>query len=625
MNLNSISRLSRSSKILILILVDYCIFTLCFIFNNYLINLNENLIPTSKIFTLYFLNIFSIFFLFYLFKIYSTIVRYFDINYIVKIFLLLSTSHFFLFLFDLFANFNINFNFYINQIFFSSILIIASRNLILLILNQKKDIYFNDVAIYGAGSAGKDLLANLFAQKNYNIRLFVDDDRNKIGMKISKYYIISRDEFCKTYESLKINLLIIAIPSLSNYDKKKLIEKLSDCKIEIKFLPSLDEILSNKFLITDLKNITFDDFFSNKNNIFDILNLQKFYQNKTVLITGAGGSIGSVIFKKLILFKPRHLLILDKSELNLFNLTKYYDENFSNIKITSYLFDLLNEKKLEDIFKKHKIDYVIHAAAYKHVSVVENNKGYSIYNNFLSTFNLVNTSLLFKVKSLTLISSDKSVYPSNFMGMTKLICEIYFKYISEKRKDKITKMNIVRFGNVFHSSGSVVEIFKKQIEDGGPITISSKKATRYFMSIENACELVLSSLLISNNEKKTNAYVLNMGKPVNILQLASRICKYYGKELKEKQTTNYDKSEIYYTLTGLTKGEKEEESLSYSKLEKTELKNILLDNFNLKNIQNLNVFFDKLYVNITQNELKKSEVMVEDFSKNIDDHILYKK
>lgn len=625
MNLNRISSLSRSAKILILYLIDYCIFTFCFILNYSLIEFNSDFFFESQIYVIYLINIFCIFILFYIFKIYSTIVRYFDINYIVKTFLLLSISQLFLYIFNLYFGLSLDINFYTNQVFFSSILIIASRNFILLVLNKKKNIYYNNVAIYGAGSAGKNLLANLSDQKNYNIKLFIDDDRNKVGMKISKYFIITRDEFFKIYQSEKINLLIIAIPSLSNYEKKILIEKLSICKIEVKFLPSLDEILSNKSSISDLKNITFNDFFSNKNNLLDILNLQKFYKNKTILITGAGGSIGSVIFKTILLFNPSHLIILDKSELNLFNLTKYYSEKFTNIEITSYLFDLLNEKKLENIFQRHKIDYVIHAAAYKHVSVVENNKGYSIYNNFLSTYNLVNQSILFKVKSLTLISSDKSVYPSNFMGMTKLICEIFFKYIIKKQQVNNTKLNIVRFGNVFHSSGSVVEIFKKQIEDGGPITISSKRANRYFMSIENACELVLSSLMINSDKNNTNAYVLDMGEPVNILQLASKICKYYGKELKEQQTTSNDNGVINYIVTGLTKGEKEEEKLSYSSLEETELKNILLDNFELKNIKDLEIFFDELYNSIKKYDFKKSENLVEDFSNSIDDHITYKK
>ena len=192
-----------------------------------------------------------------------------------------------------------------------------------------------------------------------------------------------------------------------------------------------------------------------------------------------------------------------------------------------------------------------------------------MYNNLTSTFNLVEQSLISEIKSVTLISSDKSVNPTTFMGMTKLVCEIFFKYMGSKHSELKKKLNIVRFGNVFHSSGSVVEIFKKQIENQGPITISDKKATRFFMSIDNACELVLSSLVINNSNNLTNTYVLDMGKPINILDLAKKISKFYGKELVEKKTNYNNPNEIEYIITGLTKGEKIEEELSYSKLYKS--------------------------------------------------------
>ena len=495
----------------------------------------------------------------------------------------------------------------------------------LIILNQNNRQNLERLAIYGAGSAGQSLLDNIASLKKYKIYLFVDDDQNKVGMKISKYPIVSRHEFLKTYKLKKIKLLIIAIPSLSNYQKKLLLENLSDCNVQVKFLPSLDQILSNKYSIIDLRNIRFDDLFSKKNNFQNNLMMEKFYKEKTILLTGAGGSIGSVIFKKLILFNPKHIILVDKSELNLFNITKYFADSNLNIKITTCLYDLLNSNKLKNIFKIYSIDHVIHAAAYKHVSIVENNKGYALYNNLISTFNLVEESLISEVKSVTLISSDKSVNPSTFMGMTKLVCEIFFKYMGSKHTELKKKLNIVRFGNVFHSSGSVVEIFKKQIENQGPITISDKKATRFFMSIDNACELVLSSLVINNSNNLTNTYVLDMGKPINILDLAKKISKFYGKELVEKKTNYNNPNEIEYIITGLTKGEKIEEELSYSKLYKSELKDILIDSFEIKNFEKIENFFDELSKYIRNYEINDAENLVIKLSKNIDEYIIYKK
>ena len=211
------------------------------------------------------------------------------------------------------------------------------------------------------------------------------------------------------------------------------------------------------------------------------------------------------------------------------------------------------------------------------------------------------------------------------MGMTKLVCEIFFKYMGSKHTELKKKLNIVRFGNVFHSSGSVVEIFKKQIENQGPITISNKKATRFFMSIDNACELVLSSLVISNSNNLTNTYVLDMGKPINILDLAKKISKFYGKELVEKKTNQNNPNEIEYIITGLTKGEKIQEELSYSKLYKSELKDILIDSYEIKNYEKIEIFFDKLSKYIRNYEINDAENLVIKLSKNIDEYIIYKK
>ena len=196
--------------------------------------------------------------------------------------------------------------------------------------------------------------------------------------------------------------------------------------------------------------------------------------------------------------------------------------------------------------------------------------------------------------------------------------------MGSKHTELKKKLNIVRFGNVFHSSGSVVEIFKKQIENQGPITISNKKATRFFMSIDNACELVLSSLVISNSNNLTNTYVLDMGKPINILDLAKKISKFYGKELVEKTNQN-NPNEIEYIITGLTKGEKIEEELSYSKLYKSELKDILIDSFEIKNFEKIENFFDKLSTSIRNYEINDAENLVIKLSKNINKYFIYKK
>jgi len=394
-----------------------------------------------------------------------------------------------------------------------------------------------EVVIYGAGQAGLKI-ANEFYSSAYKVRYFVDDDKMLQRRSIDGIKILSIEKLEHKFGASKMDLLVIAMPSASKERIKEIYEELGSHFEAIKILPSLDEILRDKDFATQLKDISVEDLLARHPKDLDKTIIEKFIKDKKVLITGAGGSIGSEIARQCARFGALELILLDHSEFNLYTIT----EELHDFNISPVMQSVVNEVLLDKTFEKYKPDIVIHAAAYKHVPLVEENISEAILNNIVGTKNTIDMSIRYDVQKFVLISTDKAVRPTNVMGATKRICELYVQNV--KRKN--TEIVAVRFGNVLGSSGSVIPKFKAQIEKGGPITVTHPDITRYFMLIPEACELVLQAASLGHNGE---IFILDMGEPIKIVDLAKKMIELSGKK------------NVKIAFTGLRTGEKLYEEL----------------------------------------------------------------
>ena len=400
--------------------------------------------------------------------------------------------------------------------------------------NKSTIVKTKKVVIYGAGSAGIKI-AEEFKNSEYKILYFVDDDKRLQNRSIDSTKIVPSQTLKKDdiYD-----LLIIAMPSATQNRINEIYEELHNYFKNIQILPSLDEMLRDKDFTQQLKNISVEDLLARHPKDLDKDKISSFIKDKIVLVTGAGGSIGSEIVRQCVLFKARQIIMLDHSEFNLYQI----EQEVGDINIIPIMQSVVNKQNIEKTFAKYKPQIVIHAAAYKHVPLVEANIDEAIVNNIVGTKNIIDTAIKFKVEKLVLISTDKAVRPTNVMGTTKRICELYASNSNEKGTDIVA----VRFGNVLGSSGSVIPKFKKQIEEGKSITVTHPDITRYFMLIPEACELVLQAGAIGTGGE---VFILDMGKPIKIVDLAKKMCELSGKP------------NINIEFTGLRAGEKLYEEL----------------------------------------------------------------
>ncbi len=407
------------------------------------------------------------------------------------------------------------------------------------IINRSRTLKTKSVVIYGAGKAGIKLEEE-FRNSEYKVTYFVDDDAILHKRSIDGIKILSKDELKETIsKNGKMDLLVIAMPSASTKRVKEIYDKLSPYFKSIKILPSLSDMLMDKNYSTQLKDISVEDLLARHPKDLDKKLIQNFIKNKKVLITGAGGSIGSEISRQCARFGARQLILLDHSEYNLYAIS----EELAIYNPIHIMQSVVNKDMLDKTFDKYKPDIVIHAAAYKHVPLVEENITEAIVNNVIGTKNAIDCAIKHNVKKFVLISTDKAVRPTNVMGTTKRICELYAQNINTPENTEIVA---VRFGNVLGSSGSVIPKFKAQIASGGPITVTHPDITRYFMLIPEACELVLQAASIG---KGGEIFILDMGEPVKIVDLAQKMCELSGRD------------DIKIEFTGLRAGEKLYEEL----------------------------------------------------------------
>lgn len=407
------------------------------------------------------------------------------------------------------------------------------------------------LVIYGAGKAGLQLQRE-FLNSEYKLLCFIDDDEILQHRSIDGISIYSKEKYCNVFENQKVDLMIVAMPSASKEKIKIVYENMQDYFNSIKILPSIEKILKKEEFSKQLKDIGVEDLLARHPKDLDKSAIKKFIENKKVLITGAGGSIGSEISRQCANFGASELILLDHSEFNLYQIA----EELCNFKPKLVMQSVVNKDLLDKTFEKYKPDIVIHAAAYKHVPLVEDNITEAILNNIVGTKNTIDCAIKHGVEKFVLISTDKAVRPTNVMGTTKRICELYAQNVDSKN----TEIVAVRFGNVLGSSGSVIPKFKAQIALGGPITVTHPDITRYFMLIPEACELVLQAASIG---KGGEIFILDMGEPIKIVDLAKKMIALSGK------------NEINIEFTGLRPGEKLYEELLISDTDmKTEYESI---------------------------------------------------
>ena len=403
--------------------------------------------------------------------------------------------------------------------------------------------------VYGAGSAGLQLAGALNYSHEYKVVGFVDEAKGLQGVHILGLNVFPSINIGDVINKLKVDDVLLAIPSASRAKRFDIIASLEAYPVHVRVLPSVTDLAGGRVTADNLQEVSIEDLLGRDTVTPDQQLLSKAVTGKSVLVTGAGGSIGSEICRQLISLKPKRLVLYEMSELALFTIEKELS-NFNSLQIDIYpvLGNVNNEVRINNILKHFKVDTVYHAAAYKHVPMVEFNNTEGVNNNVFGTLSCAQASIDSGVETFVLISTDKAVHPTNTMGATKRCAELILQAFSKKQRG--TKFTMVRFGNVLNSSGSVIPLFKSQIKDGGPLTVTDRKITRYFMMVSEAVELVIQA---GSMGEGGDVFVLDMGKPVEINLLAKKMIKLSGLEIKDESNPDGD-IEIKYT--GLRPGEK---------------------------------------------------------------------
>ncbi|MFC6382324.1 polysaccharide biosynthesis protein [Psychrobacter glacincola] len=420
---------------------------------------------------------------------------------------------------------------------------------------------YDNVLIYGAGEAGRELLKGLKNSHKYNVVAFIDDDIQLKGAYLLGKRIYAASELITLVAKLDIAQVFLAIPSISRARKRQIINELSYISIKIKELPSLEEIADEKVTVSSMHKIDILDVLDRQTVEPDAILLQKNISDKFVLVTGAGGSIGSELCRQIIKNKPKYLVLFELSEYALYSIHQELiakvasKDIYQGIEIIAVIGNVTNQGHLLRILKRYQIQTVYHAAAYKHVPIVENNPFEGVINNSKGTYHCVRAAIEAKVETFVLISTDKAVRPTNVMGASKRLAELVCQGLSQDSANQHTCISMVRFGNVLGSSGSVVPLFTKQIEQGHPITVTHPDVTRYFMTIPEAANLVIQAGAMATGGE---VFVLDMGAPVKIVDLAKRMIHLSGFEVKDEA---HPYGDIEILFTGLRPGEKLYEEL----------------------------------------------------------------
>ena len=422
-------------------------------------------------------------------------------------------------------------------------------------LFKDKSQFLKKTLVYGAGSAGRQLVSVLANSDELKVIGFLDDDDGLHGQILQGQNIYSPLQISSLIKSKEAELVLLALPSISRFRRNEILKSLSKYPLQVQTLPTVTDIIQGRVSLSDIKDLDVDDILNRDQVLPNNELLIKNITSKVVLVTGAGGSIGSELSRQIAKLNPQKLLLLELNEFSLYKIHEELKIINENLKIIPLLANVQDQNKLSKVFKTFKVDTVYHAAAYKHVPIVEENISEGIKNNVFATLAVVKATISASVENFVLISTDKAVRPTNVMGASKRLAELCVQGIYQNAKNNKTKMSIVRFGNVIESSGSVIPRFKKQIKNGGPITLTHPDVTRYFMTLTEASQLVIQAGAMS---KDCDVFVLDMGKSVKIKDLIYRIVQLSGLTVKDE---NNQEGDIEIKIVGLRSGEKLYEEL----------------------------------------------------------------
>ncbi len=424
--------------------------------------------------------------------------------------------------------------------------------------NQLKMAALPKVLIYGAGSAGRQLAAAMANSQEMRVVGFLDDDDRLHGHVLNGLPIYSPADLEGLVESLKISDVLLALPSASRHRRNEILNQMMNVKVSVRTLPSLSDLAQGKVTTSDVRELDIDDLLGRDPVVPNHILLGKNTTGKVVLVTGAGGSIGSELCRQILQAGPATLLLVELSEFALYRIHQELESRLANqpdvgIRLVPLLASVRDEERMRDILSVWKPHTVYHAAAYKHVPLVEHNPAEGIKNNVFGTLVAARAAIEQGVTDFVLISTDKAVRPTNIMGASKRLAEIVLQALAAE--SSATRFSMVRFGNVLGSSGSVVPKFRQQIRDGGPVTVTHADITRYFMTIPEAAQLVIQAGAMA---KGGDVFVLDMGQPVRIMDLAVRMIELSGLTVRDEENPDGD---IEIEITGLRPGEKLYEEL----------------------------------------------------------------
>ena len=402
------------------------------------------------------------------------------------------------------------------------------------------------VLVIGAGNAAENLLREIHRMRveRYRVIGLVDDDPTKKGIFIHGVPVLgTTDDIKDICEEEKVDEILIAVPSATQKELRRIIEMCRGTKLQFQTLPSMDDLIGGRVTVSQIRKVEIEDLLGREAVELDSEAVGRFVNERRVLISGAGGSIGAEMCRQACVFAPAELILVEQAENNLFEITNELRRSFPDIKISPTICDIYDRQRVMAVFRSDRPEVVIHAAAHKHVPLMEQNACEAVKNNIFGTKNMADASCEYGVDEFVLISTDKAVNPSSIMGCTKRVAEIYTQALNGREGWK-TQFKSVRFGNVLGSAGSVVPVFERQIREGGPVTVTHPEMTRYFMTIPEAAQLVLQA---AANGQGGQIFLLDMGEPVKIVDLARDMITLSGLRVGE---------DVDITFTGVRPGEK---------------------------------------------------------------------
>ena len=582
----------KTKKVLLFILFDIISISLSFVIA---LNLSYHGNEASNYIQFYFTNVTAVtlirLFIFYIFNLYKTLWEYASIDELVEVFFGTIVGSICVWTYLTLINQALPIRMFLIISIVELGLVGGSRLIYRVMRRYHKKLRLESVGkrvlIVGAGSSGVMILKELRNHDALNLKpvAFIDDDKKKQGSVINGITVVGgRDDIDWAVNKLKIDEIIIAIPSAKPKDKKSILNKCTDTKVKTKILPGMFELIHGNVSVNQIRDVQIEDLLGREEVKLNIDELSNFILDKVIMVTGGGGSIGSELCRQIAKFKPSKLVIIDIYENNIYDIQQELLRKYKYLNLCAIIASVRDKNRIDEIVEEFRPNIIFHAAAHKHVPLMENNPKAAIKNNVIGTLNVVQAANKFNVEKFVLISTDKAVNPTNVMGATKRLAEMIIQtYNSISKTDYVA----VRFGNVLGSNGSVIPLFKKQIAEGGPVTITDERIIRFFMTIPEACSLVLEAGTMATGGE---IFVLDMGEPVRIIDLAIDLIRLSGFE---------PYIDIPIEIVGLRPGEKlyEEILINSSKMAKTKNDKIYIE-------EPMEFNYDILMLNI--NRLKKS-------------------